>query len=224
MADLDADAPLSVALDVLGQWCAQAALPFDADWGAAIAQLGRTLAEAAARTNLVGDARPAALCEHMAEALAVGAAAQEALGSAPGAVVDVGAGAGLEALTLALCWPSARVVAVEPRKLRADFIAVAARAAGLGNVQVIQRTVASCGLGATFDLATARAVWPGPQWLERSRALLAPGGLTAIHGSAPAADLARSAAIAGWQPAAWRDVPGPRAHAVAVFRLGGGAR
>ena len=223
MLELNADAPLSAALDVLAQWCAQAALPFEAAWGPAIAQLGRTLAEAAARTNLVGDARPAALCEHMAEALAVAAAAQEALGSAPRAVVDIGAGAGLEALTLALCWPSARVVAVEPRKLRADFIAVAAREAGLGNVQVIQRTVASCCLGATFDLATARAVWPGPQWLERSRALLAPLGVTAIHGSAPSADLARSGTIAGWHAAAWRDVPGPRAHAVAVFRRADGA-
>lgn len=222
MAALAPDAPLSVALATLEAWCLEAGLPFDAAWALPIERLGRTLALAQARTNLVGDARPAALCEHIAEALAVAAAAREALGHAPRRAVDVGAGAGLEALTLALCWPLTSVVAVEPRKLRASFIEDAALAAGLANLHVIPRTLASCGLGAEFDVATARAVWPAAQWLERSRALLAPGGVTAIHGSAPGATLADSAASPLWRAAAFRDVPGERRHAVAVFAPAGG--
>ena len=217
MTTLAADAPLSAALLALESWCQDKKLPFEQAWALPIEKLGRTLALAQARTNLVGDARPAALCEHLAEALAVAAAAQEALGRAPHTAVDIGAGAGLEALTLALCWPQARVVAVEPRKLRAAFIAEAALAAGFTNVDVIPKTLASCGLGAEFELATARAVWPAAEWLQRSRALLAAGGVTAVHGSAPAAHLAESVASLEWRALASRDVPGERRHAVAVF-------
>ena len=43
------------------------------------------------------------------------------------------------------------------------------------------------------------------------------GGVTAVHGSAPAAHLAESVASLEWRALASRDVPGERRHAVAVF-------
>lgn len=223
MTALAPDAPLSAALLALESWCKEAGLPFDRAWGAPIEQLGRTLALAQARTNLVGDARPAALCEHIVEALTVAAVAQLSLSGVPRSAVDVGAGAGLEAWTLALCWPQARVVAVEPRKLRAAFIEQAALATGVANLRVIPATLASCGVTADFDVATARAVWPAAEWLARSRNLLAPRGVTAVHGSAPAILLADSIASPAWKARGARDVPGARRHAIAVFAPVGGA-
>lgn len=202
----------------LERWCAQAGLPFDAAWAGPLERLQAVLARVQVTTNLVGDPGPRALCEHVVEALAMAAATRAALGHAPARAVDVGAGAGLEALTLALCWPQAQVVAVEPRTKRAAFIALAAEAMPLRNVQVVQKNLASAGLRAEHGLATARAVWPAPEWLPRAAPLLAPGGVIGVHGKGPATALATSLALPGFAVAAVRDVPGGRGNAVAVLR------
>ena len=52
----------------------------------------------------------------------------------------------LVALTLAICFGEAQVVAVEPRKLRATFVAEAAAALQLGNLQTIAASLHSAAL------------------------------------------------------------------------------
>ena len=203
-------------LDDLAAVCAAANLPYSDAWLPQLRALATQLAAGQTRTNLVGDATEAGLLTHVCEALTVAAAALEVLGKPPQQLVDVGAGAGLEALTLAIAWPQARVVAIEPRKLRAAFIAQTAQALGLGNVQVLAQTLHSAEAGARFQLATARAVWPFPEWPEKARGLLAPGGVVALHAFGPAATLAERLVAPGWQLRAARDVPGETPYAVAI--------
>ncbi len=206
------------AFEHFHQDCTQAGLRCELAWREPLQRLADVLAAANLRTNLVGDASPAALLEHVAEALAVAAATEQALGHIPETTVDVGAGAGLEALTLALCWPGTRVLAVEPRALRHVFIREAADAMGLEHLQVIGKSLHAAALGPSFELATARAVWPAPQWLSRARQLLNSTGVVALHGQGPGPALAATLTQVGWQVAATREVPGPRHHAVAVLR------
>jgi 16S rRNA G527 N7-methylase RsmG len=206
------------AFDSLVNVCVQADLRTDPAWRTPLRALAQVLAETNARTNLVGNATPAGLCEHVIEALALAAVTEAGLGRAPRTVVDVGAGAGLEALTLALCWPQARVVAVEPRALRHAFVRTAAAAMGLTYLEVVGKSLHGAALGPTFDLAVARAVWPPPEWLPRARMLLNPQGLVGLHGQGPAEAFAESLRHVAWTTVAARDVPGPRHHAVAVLR------
>lgn len=195
--------------------CQSAGLPCDPLWLPQLAKLALLVADAQTRTNLVGDATAAGVQAHVLEAMTVAAVAQQVLGRPVKRAVDLGAGAGLEALTLALIWPDAQVFAVEPRKLRAAFTVEAAAALDLRNLTVVAKSLFSANLRPIFDLATARAVWPFPEWPERGRAVLAPGGCVAVHTHGPAAALTDRLHAPGWRLVASRDVPGPKVYAVA---------
>lgn len=173
--------------------------------------LADLLQERSQHTNLVGDPSPTGLCEHVLEAFCVGALAQTVLGHDPDKIADIGAGAGLEGIALALMWPNTQVVAVEQRRLRYEFIQLVQRELQLQNLEVKGMSLFSAQLPADFELATARAVWPEHQWLPRARAIVRAGGLIALHGRAPASDWADVTAAL--------DVSGARGHAVAVVRV-----
>lgn len=206
---------MSGALQALAEQAKSHGLPWQDSWLGILQRLSELLLLGQARTNLVGDASPAGLADHVLQALCVARLAQEA-GVAPACVVDVGAGAGLAALTYALVWPQARVVAVEPRRLRAEFIDQTAHSLGLLQVSAQKRSLHSAELPGV-DLAVARAVWPAAEWLPKAWPLLTPAGLAAVHGHGPAAELAQSLAGLG-RVVGSLDVPGPRGHAVAVLR------
>ncbi len=207
-------------LDGLAAVCEAASLPFEDAWLPELRKLAALLAAGQARTNLVGDASEAGLLTHVREALTVAALTLDVRGGAPKQAVDVGAGAGLEALTLAIVWPDARVVAIEPRTLRASFIAETAAALGLQNLHVIAKSLHSADTGGRFQLASARAVWPFPEWPERARGLLAPGGVAAVHAFGPASTLGERLVAPGWQLRGARDVPGEKPYAVAILARG----
>ena len=202
----------------LRKTCATHGLPYADAWQDRLRQLAGLLAAGQVRTNLVGDATEAGLTAHVREALTVVAAAEAAFGHAPARAVDVGAGAGLEALTLAIAWPQTHVLAIEPRKLRAAFIAETAAALGLRNLAVTAKTLHSAEAGQLFELATARAVWPYPEWPEKARGLLQPGGVAVCHAFGPAATLSERLTAPGWTLAAGQDVPGDKNYAIAVLR------
>ena len=198
--------------------CAAAGLPYDALWLPQLHKLAQRLATGQTRTNLVGDATEAGLLTHVCEALTVAAAALDVLGQPPARAIDVGAGAGLEALTLGIVWPRAQITALEPRKLRAAFIEETASALGLKNVRVIAKTLHSCELDGRVQLATARAVWPFPEWPEKARGLLTAYGVVAVHAFGPASTLAERLVAPGWQVRTTRDVPGDKPYAVAIVQ------
>ncbi len=91
-------------------------------------------------------------------------------------LVDLGSGAGLPALPLAICRPALRVVALESAGRKAAFIARAAEACGAPNVMVVARRAEEYGERDAFELVTARALAPLAVVAEYAAPLLRLGG------------------------------------------------
>jgi 16S rRNA (guanine527-N7)-methyltransferase len=90
---------------------------------------------------------------------------------------------------LALARRDLEAVLLEPIEKRRAFLASIVRAHGLTHVSVrgerLEEHLLTGGGAGAYDLAVARAVFPLPEWLERGRALLRPGGaLLGLEGSA----------------------------------------
>lgn len=97
--------------------------------------------------------------------------------------VDVGSGAGLPGVPLALAAPHVRWRLVEPRRRRAAFLEEAVRELGL-NAEVVVARVEDLADDPEFArrhrLATARAVAAPARAFGLLRPLLAPGGKAAV--------------------------------------------
>lgn len=76
----------------------------------------------------------------------------------PGAVGDVGSGAGLPGLVLAIARPDVRLVLIEPMERRVDWLREQADLLGLDNVAVVRARAEDAQLDAPLDQVTARAV------------------------------------------------------------------
>lgn len=108
-------------------------------------------------------------------------------------VVDVGSGAGLPGIVLAMLRPGARFTLVESLARRATFLAECAAELGLGNVEVRRARAEELTGGLAADLVTARAVAPLEKLAGWCAGLARPGGtVLAIKGRSAAAELARA--------------------------------
>jgi len=109
------------------------------------------------------------------------------------AVVDVGSGAGLPGLVLALLLPAARVTLVEPMARRVAFLEECVARLGLGNVDVLRGRAEELAGKVSADVATARAVAPLEKLAGLCAGLVRPGGkVLAIKGAGAEAELARA--------------------------------
>jgi len=119
-----------------------------------------------------------------------------------GVVVDVGSGAGLPGLVLALARPDVQVVLLEPMQRRVAWLEEVVEELGVG-VEVVRGRAEECGL--TAATVTARAVAP----LERLAAwclpLVRPGGtLLAMKGRSAPEELATAApALRRYRKVTW---------------------
>jgi 16S rRNA (guanine527-N7)-methyltransferase len=133
-------------------------------------------------------------------------------------IADLGAGAGLPGLPLAIALPDAHVALVESSARKCNFIGRAAAACALDNARVVNTRVESWadGLG-RFDVVTARALAPLPVVLEYAAPLMRVGGmLVAWRGRidpGSEADATRAAAELGLRSHEMRQVhPYPKAQ------------
>lgn len=76
----------------------------------------------------------------------------------PGRVGDVGSGAGLPGLVLAIARPDVQLVLIEPMERRVDWLLSEIRRLGLTNVEVIRARAEEVQLSPWLDQVTARAV------------------------------------------------------------------
>lgn len=98
---------------------------------------------------------------------------------------DIGTGAGLPGLVLALSRPDLQVTLVEPLLRRTIFLDEAVAALGLGNVEVVRCRAEHLHGRRTFPVVTARALAPLDRLLRWAMPLVEPGGaLVAMKGSA----------------------------------------
>jgi 16S rRNA (guanine527-N7)-methyltransferase len=111
--------------------------------------------------------------------------------------VDIGAGAGLPGLPLAVALPDTPFVLLESAARKCTFLAGVIEQCGLRNAAVVHARAEEWSAGlAAFDLATARAVAPPAVLLEYAAPLLSIGGvLVAWRGRRdPEAEVAAEAA------------------------------
>ncbi len=105
-------------------------------------------------------------------------------------VVDVGSGAGLPGIPLALAQPECAYVLLEPLLRRATFLSEVVADLGLAHVTV-HRARAEEVAGAGYDVAVARAVAPLDRLAGWCLPLLRPGGrLLALKGDRAAEEAA----------------------------------
>lgn len=76
----------------------------------------------------------------------------------PGRVGDIGSGAGLPGLVLAIARPDAQFILIEPMERRVDWLRRESEALELDNVEVVRARAEEAKLSPWLDQATARAV------------------------------------------------------------------
>lgn len=111
-------------------------------------------------------------------------------------VADVGSGAGLPGLVLAIARPDLRVTLIEPLLRRTTFLEEVAGDLGLDNVDVVRGRADLLHGKRTFDVVTSRAVAPLARLVEWSMPLVDPiGSLVAMKGSSAAEEIASASAV-----------------------------
>lgn len=100
-----------------------------------------------------------------------------------GTVIDVGSGAGLPGLVIAIARPDLQVTLVEPMERRCSWLQEVVDELGLTNTKVLRARSQDLPPGTTADFVTARAVAALPKLLNMTHHLVGPGGsLLALKG------------------------------------------
>jgi 16S rRNA (guanine527-N7)-methyltransferase len=108
-------------------------------------------------------------------------------------LVDLGSGAGLPGIVLAMLRPESRVMLLEPMARRAGFLHECVTALNLTNTEVIRGRAEEFAGKLAADVVTSRAVAPLEKLAGLSVGLARPGGrVLAMKGASAAAELARA--------------------------------
>ena len=111
-------------------------------------------------------------------------------------VADIGSGAGLPGLVLAIHRPDLRMTLIEPLLRRTTFLEELVDQLGLDNVEVVRGRADLLHGKRTFDVVTSRAVAPLGRLLEWSMPLVgAQGALVAMKGSSIATEIEEAADV-----------------------------
>jgi 16S rRNA (guanine527-N7)-methyltransferase len=93
-----------------------------------------------------------------------------------GSLLDVGTGAGLPGLPIAIASPGLDVTLLDANAKKLRFVRQAAAELGLNNVQVVQARMQEYQPGRSFDMVISRAVASLDELYRQSVHLLRPGG------------------------------------------------
>jgi 16S rRNA (guanine527-N7)-methyltransferase len=172
------DAP-EIAASEVGASLAAAGLTLDATVVAKLAAFLRLLVRWNRVYNLTGIDDPRELVErHLLESLALG---PFLVGER---IADVGTGAGLPGLPLAICHPERRFTLIESRRKRVNFLRHVKAALALDNVEVAHARAEDLPTAAPFATVLARAVGPPLELLAVTRHLTATGSVLLLVTSA----------------------------------------
>ena len=107
-------------------------------------------------------------------------------------VIDIGSGAGLPGIPLAIARPDLQVTLLEPLLKRSNYLAEITEKLGLDNVTVIRDRAENLGKDAKFDVVTSRAVAPLAKLARWSLPLCKPGGMMlAMKGASASEEIER---------------------------------
>ncbi|OJX80792.1 16S rRNA (guanine(527)-N(7))-methyltransferase RsmG [Leifsonia sp. 71-9] len=131
----------------------------------------------------------------------------------PGVVGDIGSGAGLPGLVLAIARPDVSFVLIEPMERRIAWLNEQVDELGLSNVSVVRARAEEAKLSAPLDQVTARAVSAFRKLLPLTAPLLRDGGeLVLMKGAGAQAEV----------DAAAKEMRKYKVHDVVVETLGDG--
>ena len=115
----------------------------------------------------------------------------ELIDSSAETLVDIGSGAGLPGIVLAMLRPELSITLLEPMERRCRFLSDCIAELGLSNATVLRGRAEDTSLRA--DVATARAVAPLDRLAELAVGLVRPGGMVlAIKGQTAADELKKA--------------------------------
>jgi 16S rRNA (guanine527-N7)-methyltransferase len=115
-----------------------------------------------------------------------------------GNLADLGAGAGLPGIPLAIAKPGLQVTLVESNGKKARFLREAVRTLGLANARVAESRAEALDEPGAYDAITARALAMLPLIIALGGHLLKPGGrLLAMKGAVPDDEI--TSLPAGWR-------------------------
>jgi 16S rRNA (guanine527-N7)-methyltransferase len=107
-------------------------------------------------------------------------------------ILDVGSGAGLPGLPLAIARPDLGITVLDSSQKKASFLRQAKAELGLNNVEVVCERVERWRPEARYDLVVSRAFAELADFVELARHLVAPGGaMLAMKGVRPDEEIAR---------------------------------
>jgi 16S rRNA (guanine527-N7)-methyltransferase len=112
---------------------------------------------------------------------------------------DLGSGAGLPGLPLAVAYRATLFTMIDAQRRRLDWVESTAAALGIANVTVVHARLEDYGQGParqSFDVATARALGPLPVVAELGLPLLRIGGQLLVPRGRPEADELEQATVA----------------------------
>jgi len=146
----------------------------------------QSLARHGEERGLIGPLEPARLwTRHILNCAVVGEALR------PGRVGDVGSGAGLPGIVLAIVRPDVDFVLIEPMERRVAWLAEQAGELGLDNVDVLRARAEDVRLDAPLDQVTARAVSAFKKLIPLTAPLVRDGGeLVLMKGAAAEREIA----------------------------------
>jgi 16S rRNA (guanine527-N7)-methyltransferase len=112
----------------------------------------------------------------------------------PGNVGDVGSGAGLPGLVLAIARPDVDFTLIEPMERRVDWLIAESDRLGLANVSVVRSRAEDAKLVGMLSQVTARAVTALSKLIPATADLVAPGGEMLFYKGARVAEEVTAAA------------------------------
>lgn len=108
-------------------------------------------------------------------------------------IVDLGSGAGLPGIVLAILLPGSTVTLLEPLARRVDFLRECVEALELANVQVLRGRAEEFAGRLSADVVVSRAVAPLDKLAGLSAGLVRPGGrVLAVKGASAEAEMAKA--------------------------------
>ena len=108
----------------------------------------------------------------------------------PCSLVDLGSGAGLPGIVLAMLLPDSEVALLEPMLRRATFLEECVADLGLDNARVVRARAEQMAGKLAVDVVTARAVAPLDRLAALAVGLLKPGGIVlAVKGAKASAEV-----------------------------------
>lgn len=210
-------APREDIATLLARAAAGYGFALDAEQCAALTGYAALVAKWQRVVNLTGTAEPLAFARaHIVDCLAL----VPWLG--PGSLLDVGSGAGLPGVVLAVADRARPITLLEPRAKRARFLTQVCIELGLAHVAVVQQRVADHRPVAPYRYVVTRAFSALAGFVQATRHLHAPGTtLLAMTAAVPATAMAALGAAPGSVAAHALRVPGYRVRSLVSIDCAG---